>query len=603
MFKLLKYFRGKIFGVLAIAIFLIFLSSLFHIIQPTFVNWCITIVGAISAKTGKPIEIISFIRFTIPYDQAWFAFWMVLLAMFIATLLSFGSGVFGYFLSAKASLRCTYNLRNNAYEKILTYSFQEFNVVTPPSLITRLTNDAQKIQQSLQMAFSLLIQAPITLIGTSILIFTATNNPETNISFGCLSLGFMAMIILLVGLIARIIIPLSSHSQTAIDETSTIIRENSLGARVVRSFNLQQHEGARMSLFSSKLRNISLKVEIWVGSISVVIEFLIFGGIAVIYLVSGLLIQSGSSALTTPVVYQIVNTMMMQLMSFVMFIIAITTVIRSKPSADRIYNLMQIVPSIINPKHGLKFDPKNYDISFKNVGYKYSYDAKSEILKNINLTIKSGETIGIIGVTGSGKTTLVDLIPRLYDPTVGTITIGNKNVKDIDLHELRQNIGISLQDQTLFSGNIAYNLRYGKADATVKEMEEACKLSCAWEFVSKYKKQIFAPVEQRGRNFSGGQKQRLCLARTLIRRPKILILDDTTSALDVITEKTVQKNIQNYLPDSTKIIVSQRISSIINSDRIIVLDQGKISAIGTHKALLKNNEVYRSIAKLQLGNL
>lgn len=605
MFKLFKYFRGKIFGVLAAAIILILFSSLFHIIQPTFVNWCITIVGAINdpAAIGKPIKIISFISLTIPYDQAWFAFWMVLLAMFIATVLSFSSGVFGYFLSAKASLRCTYNLRNNAYQKILTYSFQEFNVVTPPSLITRLTNDAQKIQQSLQMAFSLLIQAPITLIGTSALIFTTTNDPHINISFGCLSLGFMALIILLVGLIARIMIPLFGHSQRAIDETSTVIRENSLGARVVRSFNLQQHENTRMSLFSSKLRNLSLKVEIWAGSITAVIEFLIFGGIAIVYLVSGALIQSGSSTLTTPVVYQIVNTMMMQLMSFVMFVIAITTVIRSKPSADRIFNLMQIVPSIINPKQGLKFDPKNYDISFNNVSYKYNCDAKSEILKNINLTIKSGETVGIIGVTGSGKTTLVDLIPRLYDPTVGTITIGNINVKDIDLHELRQNIGISLQDQTLFSGDIAYNLRYGKADATVKEMEEACQLSCAWEFVSKYEKQIFAPVEQRGRNFSGGQKQRLCLARTLIRRPKILILDDTTSALDVITEKTVQKNIQSYLPDSTKIIVSQRISSIINSDRIIVLDQGKISAIGTHKELLKNNEVYRSIAKLQLGNL
>ena len=605
MFKLFKYFKGKTFGVLASAVFLIFLSSLFHIIQPIFVNWCISIVGAINnpAAAGEPIKIISFIVFQIPYDKAWFAFWMVLLVMFVSTILSFGFGVFGYFLSAKASLRCTCNLRNNVYEKILTYSFQEFNVVTPPSLITRLTNDAQKIQQSLQMTFSLLIQAPITLIGTSVLIFTATNNLTTNICFGCLSLGFMSMIILMVGLIARIMIPLFGHAQRAIDETSTVIRENSLGARVVRSFNLQQHENEKMSLYSSKLRNLSLKVEIWIGSISVVIEFIIFGGIAIIYLISGFIISSDTTTLTTPTIYQIVNTMMIQLMSFVMFIIAISTVIRSKPSANRIYNLLQIIPSIINPKRGLKFNHNNYDIVFKNVSYKYNSNAKSEIIKNINLTIKTGETIGIIGVTGSGKTTLVDLIPRLYDPTTGSVTIGGKNVKNIDLHELRQNIGISLQDQTLFSGDIAYNLRYGKSDATEKEMQEACKLSCAWEFISKYEKQIFSPVEQRGRNFSGGQKQRICLARTLIRKPKILILDDTTSALDVITEKTVQKNIQSYLPNSTKIIVSQRISSIVNADRIIVLDKGKISGIGTHHELLRNNEVYKLIAKLQLGNL
>lgn len=404
---------------------------------------------------------------------------MVLLAMFVSTILSFCFGVFGYFLSAKASLRCTCNLRNNVYEKILTYSFQEFNVVTPPSLITRLTNDAQKVQQSLQMTFSLLIQAPFTLIGTSILIFTATNNLTTNISFGCLSLGFMSMIILMVGLIGRIATPLFDHAQRTIDETSTVIRENSLGARVVRSFNLQQHENAKMSLYNSKLRNLSLKVEIWIGSVSVVIEFIIFGGIAIIYLISGFIINSDTTTLTTPTIYQIVNTMLIQLMSFVMFIMAIIIVIRSKPSANRIYNLLLIVPSIINPKQGLKFNPNNYDIVFKNVSYKYSSDAKSEIIKNINLTIKTGETIGIIGVTGSGKTTLVDLIPRLYDPTIGTVTIGGKNIKNIDLHELRQNIGISLQDQTLFSGDIAYNLRYGKADATEKEMQEACQLSCA----------------------------------------------------------------------------------------------------------------------------
>ena len=295
--------------------------------------------------------------------------------------------------------------------------------------------------------------------------------------------------------------------------------------------------------------------------------------------------------------------MLIQLASFIMFVIAIATVIRSKPSAERISSLMEITPSIINSKRPLKFNTKKYDIEFKNVSYKYAKDSQAEIIKNINLKIKSGETIGIIGPTGSGKSTLVDLIPRLYDPTQGAIYIGGLNIKDINLHELREYIGISLQDQILFSGDIAYNLRYGKNDATEEEMKKACELSCAWEFISKYDKLFASPVEQRGRNFSGGQRQRVCLARTLIRKPKILILDDTTSALDAITEKKVQKNIDNYLPDSTKIIVSQRVSSIMNADRIIVLEQGKICGIGTHNQLLRSNDVYKQIAKLQLESL
>lgn len=603
MFKLFKYFKRKALLILAGAIFLILLSTLFHIVQPTFVGWTIQIVKAINTKTGEPIIIDSLIKIVIPYEKAWFAYWMVLLTMFCFTLLSFGFGVIGYFISAKASLICTYNLRNCVYGKILTYSFQELNTVTPASLITRLTNDAQKVQQALQMEFSMLIQAPITLIGTGSLIFTASKNMAINAYFGSISLGIMALIILLTILIARIIVPLYGHTQRSIDETSSIIRENVLGVRVVRSFNLQENQREKMSFANNKLKKLSIQVEIWIAAITVVIEFVIFAGISIVYLLSGYLIDSGSFDLSLDLVYKISTTMLIQLSSFIMFVIAIATVIRSKSSAERISSLMEITPSIVNPKRPSKFNTKRYDIEFKNVSYKYTKDSQTEIVKNINLKIKSGETIGIIGPTGSGKSTLVNLIPRLYDPTHGTVYIGGLNIKDIDLHELREYIGISLQDQILFSGDIAYNLRYGKKDATEEEMKKACELSCAWEFISKYDKLFASPVEQRGKNFSGGQRQRVCLARTLIRKPKILILDDTTSALDAITEKKVQKNINNYLPDSTKIIVSQRVSSIMNADRIIVLEQGKICGIGTHNELLMSNNVYKQIAKLQLESL
>ena len=263
--------------------------------------------------------------------------------------------------------------------------------------------------------------------------------------------------------------------------------------------------------------------------------------------------------------------------------------------------MLVVEPAIKNAKKPVDFNKENFDIVFKNVNFAYEGKTDKRIIKKIDLVIKSGETIGIIGPTGSGKSTLVNLIPRLYDISDGKLTIGGVDIKNIDIHQLRENIGISLQEQVLFAGNIAYNLRYGKKDATEEEMLEACQLSCAWEFISRYENKFKTAVEQRGKNFSGGQKQRICLARTLIRKPRILILDDTTSALDVITEKKVQKNIADFLPKSTKIIVSQRISSIINADRIVVLDKGAISGIGTHDELLKNNQLYNSIAKLQIA--
>ena len=597
MLKLFKYFRGKALALLIFAIVLITLSSFLQIIQPVFLDWCITIVAGINSGSTEPIVINYIFTFVIQFSDAWFAYWMILVGMLSASLLSFGFGIFGYYISAKSSLLCTMNLRNAVYSKILTYSFQNFNVITPASLITRLTNDAQKIQQALQMMFSTLIQMPITLIGASILIFKAS------FYFGIIGIAFMLLMILIVGLIARIVIPLFSNTQTAIDETSAVIRENVLGVRVVKSFNLQKVEHKKFSLFNDKLKSLNFRTEAWVGSIFVIIEFIIFGGISIILLISGYLISTGSASIQTASVYAVVQTMIMLLMSFIMLMFAISFVIRARPSVARMNELLEVEPSVKNAKNPVDFSKDNYDIIFKNVNFAYDHVANKKIIKDINLTIKTGETIGIIGSTGSGKSTLVNLIPRLYDTTNGNITIGGVDIKKIDIHHLRENIGISLQDQVLFAGTIAYNLRYGKKDATEQEMLEACELSCAWEFISKYDDKFDAPVEQRGKNFSGGQKQRICLARTLIRKPKILILDDTTSALDVITEKKVQKNIEKFLPKSTKIIVSQRISSIMNANKIVVLDNGMISGIGTHQELIKNNQLYNSIAKLQVSKL
>ena len=593
MIKLFKYFRGKSLVLLISAVVLISLSSLFQIIQPMFLDWCINIVGGI--KSGVDIEINFIVTFTIKIANAWFAYWMVLVGMLSAAIISFGFGLFGYYICAKSSLLCTMNLRNEVYTKVLTYSFQNFNVISPASLITRLTNDAQKIQQALQMIFSTLIQMPIMLIGAAILIFTA------NVYFGVVGIAFMVLMILIVGLIARVVIPLFSRVQSAIDETSSVIRENVLGVRVVKSFNLQKVQHKKFSSSNDKLKSLNFRSNAWVGSIFVIIEFLIFTGTAIVLLVAGYLISIGSTNIQPANVYAVVQTMIMLLISFIMLMFAISFIIRARPSVNRIRELLVVEPAIKNAEKPVDFNKENFDIVFKNVNFAYEGKTDKRIIKKIDLVIKSGETIGIIGPTGSGKSTLVNLIPRLYDISDGKLTIGGVDIKNIDIHQLRENIGISLQEQVLFAGTIAYNLRYGKNDATEEEMLEACQLSCAWEFISRYENKFKTAVEQRGKNFSGGQKQRICLARTLIRKPRILILDDTTSALDVITEKKVEKNIADFLPKSTKIIVSQRISSIINADRIVVLDKGAISGIGTHDELLKNNQLYSSIAKLQIA--
>ena len=594
MIKLFKYFRGKSLVLLISSVVLIGLSSLFQIIQPMFLDWCINIVAGINS--GATEIVIKFIfNFPIPIAQAWFAYWMVLVGMFSAAILSFGFGMFGYYICAKSSLLCTMNLRNAVYTKVLTYSFQNFNVISPASLITRLTNDAQKIQQALQMIFSTLIQMPIMLIGAAILIFTA------NVYFGVVGIAFMVLMILIVGLIARVVIPLFSRVQSAIDETSSVIRENVLGVRVVKSFNLQKVQHKKFSSSNDKLKSLNFRSNAWVGSIFAIVEFLIFTGIAIVLLVAGYLISTGWTQIQPANVYAVVQTMVMLLTSFIMLMFAISFIIRARPSVNRIRELLVVEPAIKNAEKPVDFNKENFDIVFKNVNFAYEGKTDKRIIKKIDLVIKSGETIGIIGPTGSGKSTLVNLIPRLYDISDGKLTIGGVDIKNIDIHQLRENIGISLQEQVLFAGNIAYNLLYGKKDATEEEMLEACQLSCAWEFISRYENKFKTVVEQRGKNFSGGQKQRICLARTLIRKPRILILDDTTSALDVITEKKVQKNIADFLPKSTKIIVSQRISSIINADRIVVLDKGAISGIGTHDELLKNNQLYNSIAKLQIA--
>ena len=364
MIKLFKYFRGKSLVLLISSVVLIGLSSLFQIIQPMFLDWCINIVAGINS--GATEIVIKFIfNFPIPIAQAWFAYWMVLVGMFSAAILSFGFGMFGYYICAKSSLLCTMNLRNAVYTKVLTYSFQNFNVISPASLITRLTNDAQKIQQALQMIFSTLIQMPIMLIGAAILIFTA------NVYFGVVGIAFMVLMILIVGLIARVVIPLFSRVQSAIDETSSVIRENVLGVRVVKSFNLQKVQHKKFSSSNDKLKSLNFRSNAWVGSIFAIVEFLIFTGIAIVLLVAGYLISIGWTQIQPANVYAVVQTMVMLLTSFIMLMFAISFIIRARPSVNRIRELLVVEPAIKNAEKPVDFNKENFDIVFKNVNFAY----------------------------------------------------------------------------------------------------------------------------------------------------------------------------------------------------------------------------------------
>ena len=333
-----------------------------------------------------------------------------------------------------------------------------------------------------------------------------------------------------------------------------------------------------------------------------IIQFSLNIGIVLLLLLGGQIILKAHNLQIVTFIYGVVQIMIMVLSSSVMGIMVLALTIRTVASAKRINEIFDTECSITDCEKPINFNSSNYDIEFKNVTFSYTNKGANEYaLSNINLKIKTGETIGIIGPTGSGKTTLINLISRLYDVTSGEVTINNVNVKKIALSELRKNISVALQEQIIFSGDIAYNLKYGKFDATDKEMIEACKYSCAWDFINKLPNKLYSRVEQRGKNFSGGQKQRICLARSLIKNPKILIFDDSTSALDLLTEKKFQSNLDKFFKNITKIIVSQKISSVKNANKIIVMDNGKIIESGSHSSLMKASGFYSMIAKSQLS--
>lgn len=513
--------------------------------------------------------------------------------LIICAILSLIFGMLSGMFAAKASSGFAKNLRQDLYYKVQTFSFTNIDKFSTSSLVTRLTTDITNVQMAYQMIIRIAVRAPLMLIISLFFAFSINKS---------LSLIFLIVIpILGFGLlfISKKVHPIMERVFKRYDALNNVVEENVGAIRVVKSFVLEKEEIKKFKHVSNEIYQGFSKAEKILAFNGPLMQFAIYACILLIsWFGAKIIVTTNMTGLTTGELMtmftysiQILSSLMMLSMIFVMITI-------SRASIERIVEVLEEEPSIKDKKDPI-YEVKDGSIDFDKVSFSYVGKKEKECLKNINLHIKSGETIGIIGGTGSGKSSLVNLIPRLYDVTEGSLKVGGVNVKDYDLEALRKEAACVLQKNVLFSGTITENIRWGDEKASKEEVERVCKLAQADEFIQKFPKKYDTYIEEGGTNVSGGQKQRLCIARALLRKPKILILDDSTSAVDTKTDNLIQTAFKEEIPDTTKIIIAQRISSVENCDRIIVIYHGEINGIGTHKELLKSNKIYKEIYNSQ----
>lgn len=514
--------------------------------------------------------------------------------LIIFTIISLFAGMMSGIFAAKASSGFAKNLRQDLYYKVQDFSFTNIDKFSTSSLVTRLTTDVTNVQNAFQMLIRIAVRTPLMLI---ISLFFAIKISKK------LSLIFLILIpFLSLGLffIIKMVHPLMMHIFKTYDKLNNVVEENVSAIRVVKSFVIEDEENEKFGKVSNTIFQDFSKAEKIMALTNPLMSFSIYTCIILIaYFGAKIIVESKATILTTGELMTMFTYSIQILSSLMMLSMVVVMIVMSKASVERIIEVMTEKPTIVNPKNPI-MEVSNGDIIYDNVSFSYINDKNKECLKNINLTIKSGETIGIIGETGSGKSTLINLLPRLYDVTEGSIFVGGHNVKEYDLTTLRDSIALVLQKNILFSGTINENIRWGDENATDEEIKEVCKQAFADEFIMQFPDKYETHIEEGGTNVSGGQKQRLCIARALLKKPKILILDDSTSAVDTKTDNLIQKAFKENLKNTTKILIAQRISSIENCDRIIILDNGSVSGIGTHDELLKTNAIYQEIYNSQV---
>ena len=513
------------------------------------------------------------------------------LKMILMALASLVMGVGAAGLAAKAGMGFGANVRAAEYAQVQRFSFANIERFSTASLITRLTNDVSSVQMTLMMGMRMLVRAPVMLITALVMALTIS------LQLSQVFLVVLPLLLLLVAIVIRYVGPFFTALQKSTDDLNLVVQENLNAIRVVKSFVREDREQEKFAQRSDTLRDTAERAYSFVVLFVPLVTLIMGGTIMSImwlgghYVVGGTMLSGDLIAFFT-----YASEILMSLMMVAMVMMVLT---RSIACGKRIVEVLEEQPEITDSAADPALTVENGDVDFDHVYFKYHKDSGAWNLEDICLHIESGMTVGILGGTGSAKSTLVSLIPRLYEATEGVVSIGGHDVREYTMEALRQGCAMVLQKNTLFSGTIRENLRWGREDATDQEMEEACRMACADEFISRMPDGYDTHIEQGGANVSGGQKQRLCIARAILRRPRVLILDDSTSAVDTATDAKIRSALRQALPGATKLIIAQRISSVMDADLIVVLDDGKISGAGTHDQLMASNHIYQEVYKSQ----
>lgn len=524
------------------------------------------------------------------------AVWKFGIAILIFAALQLLTGVLSAHIAAKTSVGFSANLRQDMYDNVQTFAFSNIDKFSTASIVTRLTTDVTNIQNAYQMLLRMAVRGPVMLVFAMIVSF------RINTTVALIFLAVIPIMALLLLLIICKVGPIFTRVFHTYDELNNVVQENVRGIRVVKSFNQEDHEIKKFKGISQSIYEGYAAGERLLAFNSPIMQFFMYACMILIsWIGAKAIVASGNNAalgMTTGDLTALFSYATQILMALMMLSMVFAMIIISLASTRRIAKVLEEKTDIDDPADPV-MTVRDGSVCFEQVSFAYSTKSDKKVLNDINLSIASGQTVGIIGSTGSSKSSLVQLIPRLYDVSSGQLLLGGVDVRKYDLDVLRNAVAMVLQKNELFSGTIKENLRWGNENATDEEIEEACRLACADEFIQSFPDKYDTYIEQGGTNVSGGQKQRLCIARALLKKPKVLILDDSTSAVDTKTDASIQKSFAEFIPDTTKIIIAQRVSSVQHADRIVVMDDGKIAACGKHDELLKTCDIYREVYESQ----